>query len=165
MQVTNTNGLPSTPNLDAARAARARGSDTSSESIMMLPTKWIRSAGTPSARRFSTPSREGAKSRSARRSVTTRLISSGIVQSRLLRPASTCATLKPSFAVTSAAATVEFTSPYTSTTSGRVSRHTGSKRCMMSAVWPACEPEPTSRLWSGRGIPSSAKNVSDMSVS
>src|SRR5881409_4169557 len=46
------------------------------------------------------------------RSVTTRLISSGMGRSRLRRPASTCPTRTWSFAATRAAATVELTSPY-----------------------------------------------------
>ena len=53
-----------------------------------------------------------------------RLISSGIVRSKLRRPASTWPTGMPSFAATSAAASVEFTSPGTSTTSGlRLEQH------------------------------------------
>ena len=55
----------------------------------------------------------------ASRSVTMRLISSGIVRSKLRRPASTCATRMPSLAATSAPASVEFTSPTTTTRSGR----------------------------------------------
>ena len=64
-------------------------------------------------------SRDGVSSRSASRSVTMRLISSGIVRSQLRNPASTWAMRMPIFAATSAAATVEFTSPYTITQSGR----------------------------------------------
>ncbi len=57
---------------------------------MMLPTSSMRSAGIPSFRRFSSPSGDGVKSRSAITSVTMRLISSGIVRSKLRSPASTC---------------------------------------------------------------------------
>ena len=48
-------------------------------------------------------------------SVTSRLISSGIVRSKLRNPASRCATGSKSFFATSAAAAVEFTSPTTTT--------------------------------------------------
>ena len=50
-------------------------------------------------------------------SVRMRLISSGIVRSKLRSPASTCATRTPSLAATSAQAIVELTSPTTSTRS------------------------------------------------
>jgi hypothetical protein len=50
--------------------------------------------------------------------VTIRLISSGIDRSRLRRPALTWAVGAPSFAVTRAHASVEFTSPTTTTSSG-----------------------------------------------
>ncbi len=76
--------------------------------------------------RFSSASRDGVSSRSASRSVTMRLISSGIVRSRLRRPASTCAIGITSFAATSDAAIVEFTSPTTTTRSGRSARQTSS---------------------------------------
>ena len=55
---------------------------------MILPTKEMRSGATPSAKRFSSPSSDGVHSTSAIESVTIRLISSGMVQSRLRKPAS-----------------------------------------------------------------------------
>src|SRR5665647_2873219 len=51
-------------------------------------------------------------------SVSSRLSSSGILRSPLRRPASTCATGMPSLVAQSAAATVELTSPTTTTSSG-----------------------------------------------
>ena len=65
-------------------------------------------------------------------------------------------------AATRAQASVEFTSPTTTTTSGRCSSSTGSKRRMISAVCRAWEAEPTPRYTSGRGRPNSSKNSWDM---
>ena len=48
-----------------------------------------------------------------------RLISSGMLRSKLRSPASTCATGRPIFTAVSAAASVELTSPTTTTMSGR----------------------------------------------
>ena len=77
----------------AAGARRARASrQRRSESIIGLPTKRMRSAGTPSASRLASASRQVVKQMSESASVTMRLTSSGIVRSRLRRPASTCAT-------------------------------------------------------------------------
>ena len=56
----------------------------------------------------------------------TRLCSSGIALSKLRRPASTCATFTLCFFATCAQAIVEFTSPTTSTRSGRSFNSTGS---------------------------------------
>ena len=67
-------------------------------------------------------------------SATIRLISSGIVRSKLRRPDSMWATGMPSFAAVSAAASVELTSPGTITRSGRSSSRTGSRRSIMRAV-------------------------------
>ena len=64
---------------------------------MMLPTRSIRSAATPSASRLASASGDGVHRTSASASVTMRLISSGIVRSRLRKPASRCATGMPSF--------------------------------------------------------------------
>jgi hypothetical protein len=61
--------------------ARAAGSEWSSVSIITLPTNAISSSGSPSRRSVSLASRDGVSSRFARRSVTSRLISSGIVRS------------------------------------------------------------------------------------
>ena len=94
-----------------ASSSRAAGRAWTTESIITFPTNWIRSAGIPSARKFSEASRDGVKSMSESRSVIRRLISSGIDLSRLRRPASMCPTEMPSFAATSAAAAVELTSP------------------------------------------------------
>jgi hypothetical protein len=94
-----------------------------------------------------------------------RLISSGIVRSPLRRPASTWATRIPSLLATSAAAAVEFTSPYTTTQFGRSASRTGSIRSMMRAVCTACDADPTSRLTSGAGMPRSRKNEADIASS
>jgi hypothetical protein len=74
-----------------------------------------------------------------------RLTSSGMLQSRLRSPASTCASRAPDFAVTSAQPRVEFTSPTTTTTSGRRSPASGSKAAITLPVWVAWLPEPTCR--------------------
>jgi hypothetical protein len=77
---------------------------------MTLPTNTILPSDLPSLRNCASASRDGVGGRSANLSVTRRLISSGIVRSKLHSPASTCAIRVPSFAAKSAAA-VEFTSP------------------------------------------------------
>ena len=88
-------------------------------SIIVLPTKWMRSSLDAFARAGSRPPRrECSEQRSASSSATIRLISSGIVRSKLRRPASTCATGIAELAATSAAASVELTSPGTTTRSG-----------------------------------------------
>ena len=74
----------------------------------------------------------GWSKKSLKRSVTTRLTSSGMLQSRLRSPASTWATLIPSLAATSEHATVLFTSPTTVTTSTSASAKTFSTR---SSPW------------------------------
>ena len=121
-----------------------------SVSIMTLPTNAILAGSTPSLRRLASASRDGVNRRSASWSVTRRLISSGMVRSRERRPASTWATRTPSLAHTRAQATVELTSPTTTTQSGCHSRTTGSKAIMTRAVCAACDPLPTSRKRSGR---------------
>ena len=60
-------------------------------SIMVLPTRKMASAGRPSRRRLSTASCSVANRRSDRASVSTRFTSSGMVRSKLRRPASTWA--------------------------------------------------------------------------
>lgn len=57
---------------------------------------------------------------------------------------------------------VELTSPTTSTQSGCSVSSTSSKRVMISAVWRAWLPEPTSSEMSGAGMPSCSKNASFM---
>ena len=65
-------------------------------SIIGLPTKWILSAGCPRRPRWASASGLVANSRSASRvGDQTRLISSGMVRSKLRRPASTCASGMP----------------------------------------------------------------------
>ena len=59
-------------------------------------------------------------------------------------------------------ATVELTSPTTTTRSGRSARRTFSNATMIFAVCSACDPDPTSRCRSGAGIPSYRKKMSDM---
>ena len=89
----------------------SRSRCASSVSIMGLPTKTTRSPVMPSAARLTSPSGAVTKSGSLSRSVTRRLTSSGMVGSKERRPASTCATGMSSLAHTSAAASVELTSP------------------------------------------------------
>ena len=74
----------------------------------------------PSRRRFSIASSLWMNRWSENWSVTMRLISSGIVRSKLRSPDSTCASGMPSLTATSAAAIVEFTSPGTITQVGRL---------------------------------------------
>ena len=83
----------------------------SSVSIIGLPTRCTALTGRPSFARYPIASGEVANIRLDSWSVSRRLISSGIVTSKLRRPASTCAIGMPSLAATSPAATVEFTSP------------------------------------------------------
>ena len=109
----------------------------------MLPTSWIPVAGQPSASRLSRASGEWMNRSWENWSATIRLISSGIVRSNERRPASTWPIGMRSLAAVSAAASVEFTSPGTSTTSGSASSSTGSSRSMTAAVCCACDPEPT----------------------
>ena len=82
-----------------------------------------------------------------------------MVQSRLRSPASTWATATVALAATRAAAMVEFTSPTTTTTSGRSCSTIGSSPVITAAVCWAWVPEPTPRWWSGARIPSSSKNT------
>jgi hypothetical protein len=95
-------------------------------------------------------------------SVMIRLISSGMVRSPLRRPASTCAMGTPRRTAVRAAATVEVTSPTTTTQSGFRSSSTGSSRRMTSAVWPTAVSARASRFTSGAGISRLAKNDSDI---
>lgn len=87
---------------EVGRALLGRFTVLQQGSTMTLPTRWIFSSGYPSWRRLSWASANGAKRVSDTRSVTTRFNSSGMVQSRLRRPASTCATFTPSLAATRA---------------------------------------------------------------
>ena len=120
----------------ARAAARRRGTRSSSAtrvSIIVLPTKCMRSLGDALGAqvldRLVAVEEELAR-RSA--SATIRLTSSGIVRSKLRRPDSTWATGMPSFAAVSAAARVELTSPGTITRSGRSSSRTGSSRSIVA---------------------------------
>ena len=76
-----------------------------------------------------------------------------------------CTTGMPFFTATSVQASVELTSPTTSTQDGLCSSSAGSNRFITSAVCTACEPEPTSRLMSGCGNARSAKSLSLMLAS
>ncbi len=91
-----------------------------------------------------------------------RLISSGIVRSKLRSPDSMCATGIPILTAVRTAARVELTSPGTNRRSGRSDSRTGSSRSIVRAVWRAWVPEPTSSMWSGAGTPSSSKKTSDI---
>ena len=141
-----------------------RSSIVTSESIIVLPTAWIALGGRPSRSRFGVASGEWVKSSSAIWSVRIRLISSGIVRSHERRPASMWPTGMFSFDAVSAAASVELTSPGTSTMSGLTSFSSGSSRSITRAVWTACVPEPTSRWWSG-ATPSWSRKIRDMASS
>ena len=88
-------------------------------SIITLPTRRTFSSATPSRRRFARPLGSETSRRSATASVRRRLISSGIVRSKLRRPASTWATGIPSLTAASAQATVLLTSPKTTVAAGR----------------------------------------------
>src|SRR5262249_3623113 len=94
-----------------------------------------------------------------------RLTSSGIARSNDRSPASTWATGMRSFEAVRAQARVELTSPATTTRSGSNSRQVASNAVSTAAVCAACEPDPTSRWTSGRGMPSSSKKTSDMLAS
>jgi hypothetical protein len=98
-------------------------------------------------------------------SVIRRFTSSGMVMSKLRSPASTWATGMCSLAATRAAAIVEFTSPYTMTSAGERLVNSRSSPIMSAAVCSACPPEPTPRLTSGTGSPSSSKKISDIRAS
>ena len=110
----------------------------------------------PSRSRLSRASGEWMNSRSEIASVTSRLISSGMVRSKLRRPASTCPTGTPSFAATSAARERRVHVAGHEHEVGLAPRAaTGSRRSITRAVCCACEPEPTPRKWSGSPTPSS----------
>ncbi len=98
-------------------------------------------------------------------SATMRLISSGIVRSKLRSPDSRWATSMPRRDAQMAAATVEFTSPGTITRSGRSAARMGSSRSMTRAVCSAWLPDPTPSMWSGSGTPSSSKKTWDIALS
>ena len=84
-----------------------------------LPDKKIAESAVPSRCKCATPLGSVTKNQSEILSVTSRLISSGMVMSPLRSPASTCATGMFSFFATMEQASVEFTSPTTSTASAR----------------------------------------------
>jgi hypothetical protein len=88
-----------------------------------------------------------------------RLTSSGIDQSPLRKPASTWATSAGDFAPTSAAASVELTSPTTTTASGLDVATIGSRAIITRAVCSACVPDPMPRWKSGGRRPSSSKKT------
>ena len=134
----------------------------SSVSIITLPTKCTHSPGTPSDSRFASASADVVNSHLEMRSVKTRLISSGMFQSRDRNPASTWATGMPNFTAAIAQAIVELTSPTTTTASiSRFWRY-ASKATMTPAVCSAWLPEPMSRLTSGSGMPRSRKKPPDI---
>ena len=124
-------------------ALPSRASNRRSESIMVLPTKRTRLTSMPSRARLSSASGLCVSSKSDRRSVRTRLISSGIVQSPDRRPASRWTIGIPSFDAASAQASVEFTSPATTTTAGRLDIRISSNAIRTLPVCSPCVPEPT----------------------
>ncbi len=93
--------------------------------------------------------------------MSTRLTSSGMLQSSERRPASTCATAMPSLDAASAQASVEFTSPATTTRSGWCSNSTSSKAISTRPVWSPWLPEPTPSDTSAAGKSRSARTSSD----
>ena len=131
----------------AIAAASNRSRFASSVSIIGLPTRWTRSGR--DAHRARGCRRPRGWSRTAgptSRSVTRRLISSGIVSSKLRRPASTWAIGSPVFDATSAAATVELTSPYTIASAGSSAAKAPSRATMIAAVWTACDARPDAEV-------------------
>ena len=133
-RVRTANGRPVRRSRSTIVEALQRIRDASRASAMTLPTKWIFSGAAPSRRRLARAPSSVMNRTSATASVSTRLISSGIVRSKLRRPASTWTTGMPSFTAVRVAASVEFTSPTTSTASGRDAVSTGSRRRITSAV-------------------------------
>ena len=100
-------------------AAPSRGSRTASRSSCSRSARRARAA-MPSVARFRTASSEGASNRLERWSATLRLCSSGMSQSKLRSPASRWQTGIFSFTAASAPASVELTSPGTTTRSGLI---------------------------------------------
>ncbi len=132
---------------------------------MTLPTKQTASGRIPSRVKLSRAARSVVYNRDETWSVSTRLISSGMLRSPLRSPASTCMTGMSFFTAVSAQAMVELTSPTTSTAAGRCWSRTGSKRCMIALVCMAWVPEPTPKSMSGSGMPSCSKNCTFMLAS
>ena len=93
--------------LDGAADAFAR----KTASNITSPVINIFSSETPSRFRWSAAIRVGGNNSVETASVTTRLISSGIVRLKDLKPASTCISGKVNLDATSAPASVEFVSP------------------------------------------------------
>ncbi len=140
-------------------------SKKTSVSIMVLPTKCTRSFANPRAERFSEACRECVNNKAANSSATILFTSSGMVMSPLRSPASTCPYGMSSLANTSAAASVEFTSPGIKARSGRSRRTTDSSAFMTRPVCSACVPDPTLSQWSGSGILSWSRKSCDISGS
>ena len=112
----------------------------------------MRAGETPSRRRFSSPSADGVSSRSASASVTIRLISSGMVRSKLRRPASTWATRDAQLGADQRAGergvhVADDDDPVGLLRDDRPARRPPSR----APSGPRGSPEPTPRLTSGRG--------------
>ena len=157
---------PPDPRWRACRSARspARGGATANRSSRCRRSgrardRCLRARDSPAAMR------SVVYSRSAIWSVSTRLISSGMLRSKLRSPASTWTTGIRFLLATRLQASVELTSPTTITQLGSTSSSTGSKRRMISAVCTACVPEPTSRFKSGAGNSRSANSRSFIATS
>ena len=106
----------------------------------------------PRATRFVSAPSVGVSSIAESWSVTRRLTSSGIDMSPLRSPASRCTTGTAIFAAASAPASVEFTSPTTSTRVGRLGDEQLLERASSpSPVCTACVPDPTPRNHVGSG--------------
>ncbi len=140
--------------------SRAIGPSRKHASAMTSPTTSIR-PGTPSPRRISAERSSGQSSSAATRSTATRFRSSGIDQSPLRRPASTCATGIPASSAASAPASVEFVSPYTSAQSGRSASSAAAIPGRIRSASAVCR----SSRYAGSGSPSSSKKTSDSSRS
>jgi len=110
-----------------------------------VATRTIFSGATPSARRLRMPDSSVTKRRSQMASVSLRLISSGIVMSKERNPAFHVRHLHAIFFAVSAQAIVEFTSPTTTTQSGRSLLEDLLEGHHDLAVCSAWLPEPTSR--------------------
>ena len=143
--------LHAEPRATASRRGR-RSRCASSESIIVLPTKWTRSPVDALAREVLDRALASATSRSALRwSVRRRLCSSGIVRSKLRSPASRCATGTSELHGGERAGERRVHVAGDDDEVGRCSTSTCSIPTSARAVCSACVPEPTPRKTSGCG--------------
>ena len=147
--------------MERSSAMSRKASETSA---ITSPTSSA-SPRTPSLSRLSIAVSVEQSSRSLAWSVSTRFSSSGMERSNERMPASTWPTAIPAWDAASAPASVEFVSPYTSTSEGSSSSSTGSSAARMRAVWAVFVPPPASSSRSGAGTFSSSKKTLDSSSS